>query len=213
MAIRIVILGASTFSRNVIRYLNARGGTEVVVVDKDEAMVNSISHLVSRPIIGDVRSYELLERLEVNRADRVVVSVGDVETSLICVLYLRDLNAPPPIVKALHGGHARLLELVGVDDVVFPQKLAADTISIQLLDPSVRQTIDLGDGRFVVELEMGNDLAGKSLSDVRAVQLGMRPILVVNPEHTDVVDPEHGYRLRLGDNVIMYATTEQLYKL
>ncbi len=213
MSIRIIVLGASTFSRNVIRYLNARGGTEVVVVDQDEQMINSIAHLVSRPIIGNVRSRELLERLEVNRADRVLVSVGDVETSLICVLYLRDLNAPPPIVKALNGGHVRLLELIGVDQIVFPQKLAADAVSIRLLDPSVRQTIDLGEGRFVVELKMGEDLAGRSLSDVRAVQLGMQPILVVNREHADVIDPEPDYRLRLGDNVIMYATTEQLHKL
>ncbi len=214
MARRIVILGASTFSRNVIRYLHRHGRAEVVVVDRSEARINSIAHLVSRPIIGDVCSYELLQQLELDSADCVVVSLGDLEASLICVLYLRDLEAPPPIVKALNSGHARLLRLLGLHDVVFPQKLAADMTAIQLLHPRVRHAIDLDGGRYVVEIEPDRAAIGQSLGDLKHVRrIGIRPILILNRDSGELAEPEAHHVFRAGDTVVVYATEEQLHQI
>ena len=60
MAKRIIVLGVSTFSEFLLRFLSAQHRVETIAVDRDEERINAITDFVDRPIIGSIRSNDIL---------------------------------------------------------------------------------------------------------------------------------------------------------
>ena len=122
MKTRVLMLGLSTYAEFLLNALHESGDAEIVAVDKDEETVNRVADRVSRPVIGHATNPDLLAELHVPDMDYVVVSMGSLESSVVCVLYLKELGARQIVVKALNNEHVKVLELLGVEEIVFPER-------------------------------------------------------------------------------------------
>ena len=171
---RIICLGISTFAEFLIRALAEKEGVEVVAVDVDEERVNAVADVVDEPIIGNVRNHELLERLDVPGSDHVVVSLGDIENSLVSVLLLRHLEARRITVKALNSEHIQILRLLRVDGIVFPEKSMGESEALRILHPETTNVMTLSNGQRIVEIVAPESLVGKDVS--RAERGSARPL-------------------------------------
>jgi Trk K+ transport system NAD-binding subunit len=98
MGIRVIIIGLNSYGIFLTEYLRDND-IEIVALDKDEERMNSVKEFVSRPIIGNATNSDVLKELGVEEADDIIVSLDSLETSVICVLHLQELNAKHIIAR------------------------------------------------------------------------------------------------------------------
>lgn len=215
MTERIIVLGISTFSEYLVRFLSGRWDVDIIAVDKNEDRINTVTEFVSRPIIGSATNDELLRRLDVTSADHVVVSLGDIESSLVCVLYLKDLEAKRIVVKALNQEHEKILELLKVDEIIFPERSMAEIVGFTLMYPHMHDERQFGNEESMVEVCVPPALVGKQLKEIEAIaDNGARIVLAINPRDGSVVTaPGDDYVLGMGDSLFMVGGTRVLQRL
>ena len=65
------------------------------------------------------------------------VAISGFEASLLVTLYLKQLGVKQVVVKAASDVHGRILESVGADTVVFPEKDMGQRLAYSLVSGSV----------------------------------------------------------------------------
>jgi trk system potassium uptake protein len=119
---RFVVVGLGTFGTRTALSLAAQGH-EVVVVDDDRRRVDAIRDIVSHAVVADTSSFEGLESIGFRDCGAAIVCLGpELGASILVVHYLKELGARTIVAKALSEDHLRLLELVGADRVICPDK-------------------------------------------------------------------------------------------
>ena len=104
-------------------------GHEVMAVDKDEERINEIQDVVTDAQIGDAANEGFLRSLGVNNYDICFVTVADnFESSLITTMLLKKLGARRVIARANREIQEMLLLRNGADEVISPEKLAAEWV-------------------------------------------------------------------------------------
>lgn len=163
---QIAVFGLGRFGHHVVRELSSRGH-EVLAVDNDERKVRRVRDFSSQAVVLDVREKDRVEALGVSSFDTVVISLGQlVEVSSLLALHLKDIGGPHVICKAGSEDHARLLERIGVDEVVFPEKEAAIRLARQLSNRNLLDFVTLGDTHSIEEIAPPNDFYGKTFAEL-----------------------------------------------
>lgn len=162
----VAVLGLSTFGMALVRSLN-RYRCRVLAVDVDEQKVDAIRDVADEAMITDVRERRALEALRLQDFDAVVLSLGEpIDASLLAVLHLRDLGVRSVIAKAVTDDHRRLLQRLGVDDVIFPEHDTAERTARTLSKVGLLDTVRLGEDLAVVEVAPSAAVIGRSLAEL-----------------------------------------------
>ena len=107
-------------------------GEEVLAVDMDETLVDRIADRVTRAVAADVRDIEVLKRLGAQNFDVAVEAIGsDLGTSALVTMHLKTLGIPYIICKAYDDTHREILERLGADKVIIPERDMADKLSME----------------------------------------------------------------------------------
>jgi K+ transport systems, NAD-binding component len=145
---QVAVIGLGRFGSSLARILIEQGH-EVIVVDKNEALVQPFENLAEQAIIGDATDETLLRSLGVQNLDAVVVAIGDdVEASVLICISLMELGAKYVISKAENDKHAKILKRIGVHKVVQPERDSAKVIAEHLIHPKIEEKIDIGEKPF-----------------------------------------------------------------
>ena len=117
-----LVIGLGRFGTSLSTYLHSLGA-EVMAVDKKEALVNEIADSVTYSLIADTTDEKVVKDMGVDQFDNVICAIGgDVEASLMTTLLMREFGAKHLTSKASTGLHGRLLEKIGADRVVYPER-------------------------------------------------------------------------------------------
>ena len=132
---QVAVIGLGLFGLHVARQLHL-AGHEVLAIDSDAANVQQIRDFSSRAVVLDAREKERLDALGIRDFDVVVVSLGErIDASVLVTLHLKELGVKRLIAKAGSEDHGKLLELIGVDEVVFPEREAATRLAHRITGP------------------------------------------------------------------------------
>lgn len=160
------VIGLGQFGSSVARALSERG-CQVLAVDMDEEKVQSISGFVTHAIQLDATDEKALKNIGIEDIDTAVVSVGgNLEASILITLLLKEIGIREVIAKALTPQHAKVLQKIGVDRVVFPEKEMGLRIAESLVSPNVLEQIKLSSNYEIVEITAPSGFIGKSLKDI-----------------------------------------------
>ncbi|MEZ6107271.1 MAG: hypothetical protein R3B96_14405 [Pirellulaceae bacterium] len=118
------------------------------------------------------------------------------------------------IVKGVSDEHGRLLRMMGVERVVFPEKEFAAHLGKQLAYPNVLDLIPLDDDYSLVEMAVPESLVGKSLGQAELKRkLGVWVMGVKETGRADALAASHRFRAQ-GDQILLAAgRSEQLDRL
>lgn len=117
----VAVIGLGRFGRALALELMA-GGTEVLGVDSDEEIVQSLNGRLTQVVRADSTKAEVLRQLSIDQFDRVVVAIGThLEASLLTCSALLRLEMPAIWAKADSDEHALLLQQLGVHHIVQPE--------------------------------------------------------------------------------------------
>lgn len=104
-------------------------GYEVMAVDSDESRISLIESLVTDAQIGDSTNEEFLKSLGVSEYDLCFVTIeSDFQNALMTVFLLKELGAGTVIGRASSEIEEKLLFRSGADEVINPEKLAAEWV-------------------------------------------------------------------------------------
>lgn len=210
-----VVLGLGVFGSTVAKTLS-QFDCEVLAIDKDEECVDRVADIVTKAVIGDVTDKEFLLDLGVNEFDVGIVAIGDhLEESILAVMNLKELGISHIVAKAKNKRFMQVLEKVGADRVVRPEKEMGLKIARSLLRKNITDLIQLDDTYSVVEMKPAKQWVGKSLShlDLRKKYniniLGKRNKETYKLEF--FIDPH--YVVEADDHFLLVADTEKIEKL
>jgi len=196
---QIAIIGLSSFGYYLAQRLSELG-SEVLAVDTDKERIEKIKNFVAKAVIADATDRKVLERLELEEMDVVVISLGDdLESSILAAFYLKELGVKKIVAKALSEDHARILELIGVGQIEFPERDSGYRLAISLNQPEIVDYIPLGKGVGLVEMNPLKEMIGKTIREldfrnryhcqIVAIRLEKDGEKVILPEPDLVIEP------------------------
>jgi len=117
----VVVIGLGRFGSSLAAEL-MQCGTEVLGVDVDEQVVQTMSTRLTHAVRADCTSEDALRQLAVNEFDRAVVAIGrNIEASLLTASLLKNMGVGQVWAKAISDAHGRILEQLGTEHVVYPE--------------------------------------------------------------------------------------------
>lgn len=197
-----VVIGCGRFGQSVAIKL-AELGSEVMVVDDNEEIIQSISDKVTYAVQADATDENALKALGIRNFDVAIVTIGsDIQSSILVTLMVKELGVKHIVAKAQNPAHAKVLYKIGANRVVFPEKEMGVKIAKSLVSSNVLDLIDLAPEYSIVEIRMKEDWIGKSLVDINMRrQYQVSVIAIRRNDELDInVEPD---RILMKDDVLV----------
>ena len=161
-----VVIGLGRFGTELALRLFACG-EEVMVIDTSEAMIDKIADRVTRAVAADARDLDVLEKLGVENFDRAIVAVGsDLAAASLITMNLKTLKVPYIICKAHDGTYREILERLGADRVILPEREAADKLALGLTHAGIMEYIELSEEFGITEIQPLGEWVGSAIRDL-----------------------------------------------
>ncbi|MBO8169102.1 MAG: TrkA family potassium uptake protein [Thermoanaerobacteraceae bacterium] len=157
------VLGLGRFGSSVAETLT-RLGHEVLAVDSDEGAVQRISDVVTHAVQADAMDEEALKSLGIRNFDVVVVAIGqNIQANILVTVILKELGVNYIVAKAQDALHGKVLERVGADKVVFPERDMGVRVANNLATGNVLDLIELEQDYSIMEVVAPKIIWDKSL--------------------------------------------------
>lgn len=195
------IIGLGRFGGSLAKTL-ARLGAEVLAVDIDCEKVRAIAPVVTEAVEADGTSEAVLSELGVKNFDVVIVAMSGFEASLLVTLYLKQSGVKQVVVKAASDVHGKILESVGADTVVFPEKDMGQRLAYSLVSGSVIDYIELSEEYGVIEIVVKEALVGRTLRNLNLRnKMGLNIVAIKRRNHVNIyINPDEP--LQEGDVMV-----------
>lgn len=202
MVKQFVVIGCGRFGQSVAIKL-AELGSEVMVVDDNEEIIQSLSDKVTYAVQADATDENALKALGIRNFDVAIVTIGsDIQSSILVTLMVKELGVKHIVAKAQNPAHAKVLYKIGANRVVFPEKEMGVKIAKSLVSSNVLDLIDLAPEYSIVEIKMKEDWIGKSLVDINMRrQYQVSVIAIKRSDELDInVEPD---RILMKNDVLV----------
>lgn len=207
------VIGLGRFGSSVVRTLH-QAGHNVLGLDRDGARVQALVDSATHVLEADATDEEVLRSLGIRNFDVVVVSIGhDLESSILITLMVKELGVPEVVAKASSEAHGKVLQRVGADRVVFPERDMGARVARALITENVLDLIELTPNISIVEFTAGGKLVGRNLRelDLRA-KYGVT-ILALRRGTQVIVSPRVDMPFRAGDILVAVGTNDDLERV
>lgn len=132
------VIGLGQFG-NALACTLADADYDVLAIDNDEEKIHEIAEKVVYAVRADVREPGILKTLGVQNVDVAVISVSEnLEASITAAMQAKDLGVPCVIAKAINEFHGHILDKLGVDEVIYPERFMGIRVAKNLIDQSNR---------------------------------------------------------------------------
>lgn len=207
----VCVIGLGIFGFELATRLETEG-FGVLAVDRDHQKVEAIKDLVTAAAIADITDLEALKELAVEKFDYVVLGLGSsFEDMILGVTYLKKLGVQRVIARSNTAIQQEILLKIGADEVVLPERESAERLAKRLAIPNIKESLSLGGDLRLAEVEVKEDLAGKSLMELDLRRRHHITALMVKQREGSmrlITDP--GLVLRAGDHLVVVGSEEQI---
>lgn len=208
-----IVIGLGRFGTAVAEELYALGH-EVLAIDREEGCAQRVSEIVTHTIIADAKDESVLQSIGVRNFDGVIICMTDIEDSVMIALMLKDMGAKYIIAKSKSKQHSRMLELIGVDRIVFPEQDMGVRLAQTISSRRALDFIELSPDYAIVELPLPNVWQDKTLAEIGVrKQFGINVLAVRRGEKEIQVSPQAEFLLKHGDVLIVVGKNQNIRKL
>lgn len=140
---------------------------EVMIVDRDEELLEDLLPYVTNAKIGDCTNEEVLRSLGVGNFDICFVCIGtNFQSSLEITSLLKEMGAKYVVSKASRDIHAKFLLRNGADEVIYPDRDIAEKAAVRFSADHIFDYVELADGYSVYEIPALPEWIGKSVQEL-----------------------------------------------
>ena len=208
--ISVLLIGMGKFGRTLGEQL-LEMGDEVMIVDKNEDVINKLAPRYTNALIADCMSADNLETMDIPSFDACIVAIGeDFQASLEITSNLKDCGAKRIVSRATTEIQRKFLLRVGADEVIYPDMDIAEKLAVRLNSDNVINFVDLDAEYAIFEIELPKKWLKKSLIEVNPRgNYGMN-ILTIKNNGEIVYTISGDYVFREGDQLLVFGNTERI---
>lgn len=198
-----VVIGLGRFGGSIVREL-VRQGADVMAIDTDPERVDEFAQIATQAVVADTTDEAVIKSLGIWNFEHVIVAIGEnIQASILTTLILKELGVPQITVKAQNDYHEKVLNKIGADVVVHPERDMGIRIANNMLSHNVLDYLELSDEHSIMEIKANSVIAGKSLIDldIRA-KYGVN-IVGIKRGDDIMISPAATEQIELGDILLM----------
>jgi len=204
------VIGIGRFGESLVKELT-RLGYEVMAIDIDEEKINDTVDIATHAVQADSMDEDTLKALGIRNFDVVIVAIGNnIQSNILTTIMLKELGVNKVVTKAQNALHGKVLEKIGADLVIYPERDMAIKLARSLVSNNFLEQINLSPTHSVMEFFTPVTLADKSL-----VETGLRKkmgvtVLAIRRNDDVIVAPGPEERLRKGDVIVALGSNDDL---
>ena len=214
MSRHFVIIGLGRLGSAMLETLLSLGH-EVLGIDSDKELVQNLSgefphaHLVA----ADATDEAVLHDLNVAHFDAAAVVIGEnMEASILATANVKELGVPFVVARALDRLHARVLEKVGADRIIEPEKDMGAQLARTMASPTVMDYVDLGEDEALAEARVPSKWVGRSLANLHLYRKSGLTVLALERKESGGTIPSGDTVLQEGDVLVIGGPKKNLDK-
>ena len=189
-------------------------GAEVIAVDMDADIINSVAGVFPVCKCADVTDPEVITQLGIGGIDVVVVAMaGNFEASVMAVTLCKEAGVETVIAKCSTEMQKKILLRVGADEVVFPEQESGVRLARNLLSSGFVDMIALSRDFSMVELDVKDEWIGKSLMELNLRKKYAINVVAIRKKEKVSVNIDPAEKLSGDSKLIVIARPSKLSKL
>lgn len=210
---QVAVIGIGRFGSSLVKELSAMGH-EVLAIDTNETRVNNMIDIATQAVEADSMDENVLKSLGMPDFDVVVVAIGEnIQANVLTTIMLKEMGVKRIIAKAQNELHGRVLEKLGADLVVYPERDMAVRVAHALVSDSVLEYISLSSNFSIVEMITPRVFVGKTLAEMDLRSKYQVNIMAIKRGQDIIVAPGPGERIVNRDLLVLIGTTCDLENL
>lgn len=213
MAKSFLVLGLGRFGRAVAQTLS-EAGHEVLGVDGDEKIIQSMSHSLTEVIQADLTSESFLSSLDVARFHGVVVAIGEnMQVSIMATVILKELGARNILVKAQDDFQEKVLYRLGADKVVLPERDTGIKTGHMMAAENLFDMVEISESHAIIRMAVPASWAGKTVGELALrAKYGINVIALSRKEAASII-PTASTMLEAGAELTVIGESQDLKRL
>lgn len=161
-----IIFGLGNFGASLAQKLTKQGN-EVIGIDSSMAKVDAYKEKISHTICMDATDEFTVSGLPLKETDIVLVAIGeDQGANIMTTALLKNFQVKRLISRAINPLHEKVLQAIGVDEIVHPEEETAERWAKKLCLSNVVDSFELNDDYSIIEAKVPNDYIGKTVREV-----------------------------------------------
>jgi len=208
-----VVVGLGRLGISMVATLDSLGH-EVLAIDSSESVIQSLAddlpnvHLVAT----DATDEDAVRGLNVEDFDAAAVMIGEnhIEASILAAANLKEVGVTRIVARATGGIHAKVLEKVGADRVIQPEREIGEQLARTMALPVLLDYVDLGEDEALIEAQVPSAWLHKSLSELNLSQKMGLTVLALKPKGGPGTLPHRDSVLHDGDVLVVGGTRKDL---
>lgn len=207
------VIGLGRFGSSLATEL-VRLGFEVLGVDLDEEVVDAMKDELTHTVVADCTDEETLRALGIRNFDCCVVAIGDdIQASIMTAILLKDLGVRTVVAKALTELHGKVLNRIGVDRIIYPERDMGVRVAHQLVSPNLLDYIELSKDYTIAEVSVPKRFDGLTLKELDPRAKYGCSVVAINKKNGVIIAPTATDTLEEQDVMVVIGTNDQIESL
>lgn len=215
-----VVLGLGRFGLSVAKQLS-ENGYDVLAAGNDPDAVQVAAGFVTHAACIDVTDDLSMKALGIGNFDVAIVGIGNhLEASVMATLQAKEMGIPYVVAKAQNDAHKQILEKIGADRVIFPEREMGIRLANSLMYGNFFEFMEVSSEFGIAEFEPHKSWVGKTLAqlqirgtyDLNVVAIRTAGKTEASPR-ADRVIREKDVLIVMGENRAIQRYLEKLAKL
>lgn len=206
------IIGMGRFGGSLCQTL-VEAGQEVLAIDNNEDRINEYMNVATHAVVANAQDEMTLKSLGIRNFDQVIIAIGeDIQASILVTLMVKEMGVPNITAKAQNEYHARVLEKIGADRVVHPERDMGVRVAHNLLSKSVLDYIELSTEYTLAEVKITNHkFYNKTLQELDFRQrYGFTIVAIRRGTNEVLISPTANQVIHQNDCLVVVGTTDDV---
>lgn len=161
-----IIIGLGNFGASLAQKLTEQGN-EVIGIDTNMTKVDAFKEKISHTICMDATDEFTVSGLPLKDTDIVLVAIGeDQGSNIMTTALLKNLQVKRLISRSINPLHEKVLQAIGVDEIINPEVETAERWAKKLCLSNVVDSFELNDEFSIIEAKVSSGNVGKSIREI-----------------------------------------------
>ncbi len=210
---KIVIVGAGEVGTHLARMLS-KENHDIILIDEDSERLQRISSQVDLLAVnGFANSFKDLQDAGVNEADLFIAVTPYEDRNIVSCLIAKDLGTKRTVARVNNGEFLKefnreRISRFGVDEIIYPENLAAKEIVNSIKQVGTREMIEFSDGKLIlmgIKIRENAPVVNRNMEEISMTNSAIRAVAITRGNK--VIVP-HGKDKILNGDIVYFITTK-----
>ncbi len=164
--LKYIIVGLGSFGASIAEKLTAQGN-EVIGIDSNMNKVEAHKEKISHTICMDAMDEHTVAGLPLKETDVVIIAIGeDQGANVMATALFKNMQVKRLISRSINPLHEKVLQAIGVDEIVHPEEETAERWAKKLCLNNVVDSFELNKNYSIIEINVPEKYIGKTIQEI-----------------------------------------------